>query len=376
MSCTNCFNGCSDITSDQCVKYTGVDITSLGITNGDPLTTVISQLSLYLIDAMDGSGITPDIDDTCALIAGYLGEGTTLNDFISALIQASCSLQTQITAVKADITTLNANYTVDCLTGVVAADDTHAVLQAVITKLCSVDDTLTALAITVDTNYVKIVDLNSLIASYMSSLSTSSLMSSRMVPYAALPFFAPDSYMSGKFDSTGAGIGAWANVYLCNGQNGTPDMRGRVPVCALQGMSGLGYNDDVNPGTSTNPNYTLNDIQGANAVTFTNVNQMPSHTHVATVLLDDPTHTHYTISSAKDTTTLPSSSNYTCYAKYSNGNESYVLRGSTTIASWGLTSAKSTGITVQSATNSYVGGSASHNNIQPVIACYYIMYRP
>src|SRR5680860_531350 len=176
MSCTNCFSGCSDITSDQCVKYTGIDIASLGITNGDPLPTIISQLSSYLIDAMDGSGITPDVSDTCALIAGYLGAGTTLNDFISALIQASCSLQTQVTNVASDITTLNADYDIDCLSGVVDADDTHDVLQAVIVKLCSLDTTLTALALTLSTNYVALADLNSLIANYMSFLSTSSLI--------------------------------------------------------------------------------------------------------------------------------------------------------------------------------------------------------
>lgn len=215
MSCTNCFNGCADITSDQCVKYTGVDITSLGISNGDPLTTVISQLSLYLIDAMDGSGITPDVDDTCALIAGYLGAGTTLNDFISALIQASCSLQTQVTAAVADITTLNADYDVDCLSGVTDSSDTHDVLQAVITKLCSVDDTLTALALTMSTNYVALADLNSLIASYISSISLTTLMSNRMVPYAAVPYFGT---LTGKFDASGAGIGVWTNIYLCNGQ--------------------------------------------------------------------------------------------------------------------------------------------------------------
>jgi len=372
MSCTNCFNGCADITSDQCVKYTGVDITSLGISNGDPLTTVISQLSLYLIDAMDGSGITPDVDDTCALIAGYLGAGTTLNDFISALIQASCSLQTQVTAAVADITTLNADYDVDCLSGVTDSSDTHDVLQAVITKLCSVDDTLTALALTMSTNYVALADLNSLIASYISSISLTTLMSNRMVPYAAVPYFGT---LTGKFDASGAGIGVWANIYLCNGQNSTPDMRGRVPVCAIQGMLGLTLNDDVNPSvSSTNPNYALNDIQGVNAITLLSINQIPSHTHVATVSISDPTHTHFTVANSGTNTAL-SSSTYVRRFNNGAGNGDYTLMGWTGIASMGLTSAKSTGITA-SVSNDYKGGSANHNNIQPVIAAYYIMYRP
>lgn len=374
MSCTNCFNGCTDIKSDQCVKYTGASISSLGITNGDPLSSVISQLSTYLINTIDGSGITPDVSDTCALIETYLGTGTTLNDLISALIQAACDLQGQIDSIDSTLTTLNGDYDVDCLTGVTDSSDTHDVLQAVIVKLCSVEDTLTALSNTVSTNYVQLADLNSLIAAYLASESGSDMMSNKMVPYTAVPFFAPDSYMSGKFDSTGAGIGSWANIYLCNGRNGTPDMRGRVPVCATSGMNGGTYNSAVDPGISGNPNYSLYSIQGANNVALTNINQIPSHTHVATVNLTDPTHTHYTSAAGPTNAALTSSTAIKNLAG-GLGDYNYTLYGSSTIANVGLTSAKSTGIEV-TVSNSYVGSSASHNNIQPVIAAYYIIYIP
>jgi hypothetical protein len=49
MSCTNCFNGCSEITSDKCVKYTGADIPALGIQNGDTLEFVEQTLAQFLI---------------------------------------------------------------------------------------------------------------------------------------------------------------------------------------------------------------------------------------------------------------------------------------------------------------------------------------
>lgn len=380
MGCSNCFNGCTEITSDQCVKYTGGDIVSLGITNGDPLSAIISQLSSYLIDAMDGSGITPDVDDTCALISGYLGAGTTLNDFISALIQASCDLQTQVTSLSDDITTLNADYDVDCLSGVTDASDTHDVLQAVITKLCSTDDTLSALSTTVSTNYVKLADLNSLITNYLSSSSLTSLMSSRMVPYAVVPFFAPDSYMVGKFDATGAGIGTWANIYLCNGRNGTPDMRGRVPVGIVTDMNGGTMNSAVDPAFG-NPDYSLNDIQGENNVKLTSVSQIPSHTHAASVTLNDPTHSHYIAANTRSSGSsgLFDVTSNTYAASFVNSNVSdnykYQLLGTTSVASVGKTNAVTTGISV-SVSNSYVGGTASHNNIQPVKAGYYIQYRP
>jgi len=376
MSCTNCFNGCTDIKSDQCVKYTGVTIESLGITNGDPLSTIITQLSTYLIDAMDGSGISPDVIDTCDLIANYI-EGTTLNDFISALIQAACDLQGQIDDINSTLITLNDDYDVDCLDDVVDADDTHDVLQAVIVKLCSVDVTLTALAATLSTNYVALADLNSLISTYLSTTSLTTLMSSRMIPYTAVAFFAPDSYMSVNFSGTGAGIGVWANIYLCNGRNGTPDMRGRVPVCATEGMNGLTYNSAVDPSISGNPAYSLNTVGGANNVALNNINQIPSHTHVATVSITDPTHTHYTVS-AIESAGVPAltSSNYTSWTKGGLGGFlSYSLYGASSVASIGLTSAKSTGITA-TVSNSYIGASATHENRQPVIAAYYIIYIP
>ena len=43
MSCSNCFNGCAEITSDKCVKYTGADIPALGISYGDTLLHVEEQ---------------------------------------------------------------------------------------------------------------------------------------------------------------------------------------------------------------------------------------------------------------------------------------------------------------------------------------------
>jgi len=49
MSCTNCFNGCAETTSDQCVKYTGIDIPELGIVKGDPLAAVLQSINDAII---------------------------------------------------------------------------------------------------------------------------------------------------------------------------------------------------------------------------------------------------------------------------------------------------------------------------------------
>jgi microcystin-dependent protein len=375
MSCSNCYNACTEIVSDRCVRYTGLDVPVLGILSGDSLSVVEASLIEFLTSTLNGIGIKPIVDPLviCNLVQQYLpdcGE-FTLNDYITALIKAACDLQEQVDILTADIATLNANYDVDCLTGVISTSDTHAVLQAVITKLCDLDVELAALALDVDTNYVKLADLNSLIAAYIASTTTSSTKQyTKMVPYTVVEYYGS---LTGNFDVTGAGLGDWEKIYLCNGLNGTPDKRGRVGVGAIVGVGGGAMNPVVDPATPTNPNYALNGTAGANTVTL-NTSQIPSHTHVASVT--DPGHTHFTLANVVDTTgVLPT--NTTSIAKestFGSTQEEYAMRSSAiTAATLGLSSSSTTGISV---TNATAGTGGAHSNIQPVLACYYIMYIP
>jgi len=43
----------------------------------------------------------------------------------------------------------------------------------------------------------------------------------RMVPYEVVRYYTTDL---SNFSMSGAGIGKWENIYLCNGENGTPDL--------------------------------------------------------------------------------------------------------------------------------------------------------
>jgi microcystin-dependent protein len=181
--------------------------------------------------------------------------------------------------------------------------------------------------------------------------------------------------LTGNFDVTGAGIVGtdWEKIYLCNGLNGTPDKRGRVGVGAIVGVGGGPMNPVVDPATPTNPNYALNGTAGANTVTL-NTSQIPSHTHVASVT--DPGHIHFTLADIIDTTgVLPT--NTTSIAKesqFGSSQEEYAMRSSAiTAATLGLSSSTTTGISVINAT---AGSGGAHSNIQPVLACYYIMYIP
>lgn len=361
MSCTNCFNGCVETTSDKCVKYTGIDIPLLGISNGDTLISVEANITTYLLSALNGTGIVPYINplSLCALVTSYLpGSGTiTLINVIDALIKSICYLQNQVSGNTSTLNVLNADYTIGCLTGVTASSDTHDILQATITKVCSVSSALTALALDVVTNYVAIADIDTYIQAYLDSIgggesSPTTLMKDKMVPYTVVEYYGSLT----NFDGSGKGTGDWDKIYLCNGSNGTPDKRGRVGVGVTDGsMLGLTMSTAVNPSTPGNPNYSLNAPYGSNTVTLTSASQIPSHTHTAvTTAAGDHIH------------------NIVGYIQSGSNDGS----GGEVAGYFGTVPTTSAGSHIHPITVGYTGGTDSHANIQPSLGCYYIMYIP
>jgi microcystin-dependent protein len=367
MSCSNCYNGCVETISDRCVRYTGENVPILAIETGDTLLSVEQILIDKIISFLDGTGINITVDPSayCILVTKYLAPcfpecGTpTIVDLFTALVKAACDLQSQVDVINTAL--IPPTYDVDCLSGVTSSSTTAQVLQAVITKLCEFGVDLEALALDVDTNYVKLADLNSLIAAYLASQTGSTQQYVKMVPYTMMQYFGPLSY----FDSTGAGFEAqgWDKVYLCNGLNGTPDMRGRVPVGAIALVPGGALDPAVSPAYAGNPNYALGDGGGANTITLSTP-QLPAHSHtnLATSLVTDPGHKHII-----------------------NNGESYSGPPASIIGGSGSsdsdipvdTSTSTTGITVATTVAiDNTGSGAAHDNIQPVRACYYIMYIP
>jgi microcystin-dependent protein len=371
MACSNCYNGCAEIVSDQCVKYTGVDVPVLGILKGDSLSYVEQALITFLTATLDGTGIAISIDEDlyCEVVSQYLQECSTMTalDLFKALVQAACNIQEQIDTVNDTLDALNADYDVDCLDGVTDSSDTHDVLQAVITKLCEIDVSLAALALDVDTNYVKLSELNSLIAAYIASTASTTRYSSRMVPFTIVPYYGS---LVGAFDITGAGLAGteWEDIYLCNGNNGTPDLRGRVVVGAIAGVPGGALDSAVDPGASAfNPNYSLGTTAGTNSITLITT-QIPTHNHTLT----DPSHFHFVAKTETVANTpAPSSTNYVATIGNVSGDGDYQLLASTTEADVGKTSTTATGITLAD-----TGGSEAHANNQPAHAVYFIMYIP
>lgn len=360
MPCNNCFNGCSEIISDDCIKYTGNDIPSLNIVSGDSLSSVEAAISTYLISALNGTGIVPVIDPLilCPIVQGYLpvSGDITIVHIVSALIQSVCSLQEQITTNTNSITTLNADYIIGCLEGVLTTSDTHDILQATINKLCAVSANLGALTLEIATNYVSIADIDSYIETYLSSVGATTLISAKMVPFTAVEYYGDLA----QFDVTGAGTGDWLKIYLCNGNNGTPDKRGRVSVGTTSGMGGGVFNPAVDPAIAGNPAYSLYTKTGANNIILDNT-QLPSHTHSGSTDTIGA-HTHSYTQYALDQEVAETGSGVRSLNK--NNTQSGVF---TTAAS----GAHSHGLTINS-----TGGGLGHPNIQPVIACHYIIYIP
>jgi hypothetical protein len=110
-NCSNCFNGCVDIISDKCIKYTGEPVEFIGITTGAPLSEVERRITDYLSTVLDGTGIIPKFDDTelCEAITDNLPtEGViTLNVILTALISTICDLKTQIDTLTSEVAALN-----------------------------------------------------------------------------------------------------------------------------------------------------------------------------------------------------------------------------------------------------------------------------
>jgi len=375
MSCSNCYNGCPDIVSDRCVKYTGVDVPALGIKNGDSLSFVEQALIEFLTSTLDGTGIKIDIPSSviCNLVKKYLPTCGDLSvvDFITALIKAACDLQAQVDVIKADITALNADYTIECLTGVTASSDTHEIVQAIINKLCALDVAFAAFVLDVTTNYVKKSELNSLIAAYIASTGTTiTQQNQKMVPYTVVEYYGDP----GNFDGNGVGKASlgWDKIYMCNGQNGTPDKRGRIAVGAIQNVPGTNPLDPVVAPGPFSPNYLLYGTAGSNSITLTTA-QLASHTHTAASPVTDPGHNHFTTALPELDDTL-SASNSIQQVFSDAGSLGYALRGSTP-PTVGLTNTKTTGITVAT-TIATAGSGDAHDNKPPVLACYYIMYIP
>lgn len=360
MSCSNCYNGCPEIISDQCVKYTGIDVPLLGIKNGDSLSYVEQALIEFLTSTLDGSGIiiTLPPNTLCTVVSKYLptcGEITVVTLF-EAIVKAICEVNSIATGNTILLQQIYDGYNGStCIPSITLTTPIDQVIQTVINTLCQLSSDFELFVADVETNYVTKTELCTLVAACAPSPDVTQYKD-RMVPYTVVEYYGSLA----NFDLTGAGLAAngFENIYLCNGMNGTPDKRGVVGVGAIVGVpSSVPLNSKVNPATDPifNPNYSLGGpVVGSNSITLSTA-QIPTHSHTATSVVTDPGHSHTVAGSITP-----------------GGAGDGSRRG---VVATINTSTSTTGITVGT-TISSTGGNQAHANNQPALACYYIMYIP
>ena len=179
------------------------------------------------------------------------------------------------------------------------------------------------------------------------------------------PYLVPNEYIG--FPETD-GSTAESNV--------PPPIPVVTPTETLPLLSGVTLDTAVDPSNPGNPNYSLGTKYGSCMVSL-NVTQIPSHSHTATNTVIDVGHFHY-LSTVSGQTSKPalSPNNYLASVNNAGNDGNYALGGTLeALPNVGKSSTSTTNISVQTSLSN-VGGGLGHNNVQPSIGCYYIMYIP
>lgn len=355
MSCKDCLQNCAEIISDQCVEYTGPSLGApFNVCEGDQLSIFEANIVAVIQSLLSGTNVVPIDITQCTWFQQLFGtQAITANNILQTLVTGECNLNAAIVALQAQIGSNQNGVVIDtaCLTGLPNNPTTSQILQAVITLLCTINTTVTAIPAT----YVKLSDLTTLVTPIVNSVingGSTVQYSTRLVPFTAMSYFGPLS----NFDNSGVGIPSlgFNRIFICNGQNGTPDMRGRVPVGAIRSIPGPALDPQVDPAVDpNNPNWAQGDRSGTNTVTLS-VPQMPSHNHP----LNDPGHSH-------------TGSVFVDLNKSGGSNPDLALRDLGTGNSTFTTGSSVTGVTI-----GQTGGNQPHPNIQPSISGVWIMYIP
>lgn len=348
--CTDCYNNCGgNILSDKCVKYTGPDIEFLGIETGDQLSQVEAAVIAKLETSLDGTGITFAEFIACSDITTALnGKTATLDNLVQAISDVICDLKADVAALDEDVDP-PLSISAPCLT--LEANPTRdQILQAIATKLCAINTTVT----TISTNYVTTDTICALVTECLAGSDTSAQEYSRMPKYVALPYHGPLSV----FDAQGKGLSSagYDKVYICNGQTvgtfTTPDYRGRSPLGANNSIPGGALEAAVDPALAANAGYSF--VTGTKKGGYTDtltIAQLPAHSHTVT----DPGHRHNEIGPGQ-------------IGDHAGGGAGYDRPNG---VQTNQTSSATTGISIGSS-----GSNSPHNTTHPVIGSVFIMFVP
>lgn len=286
MSCDNDFSKCLDTYSSNCIIWEGPDIPCLGITSKQSLTaveTAIANEVCIILGDIDVSTVT-----LTAELIGLLGSNNqSISNLFQILIDYGVTLRDIIDDIKTEFEA-SKSLTLDfkCITPP-ATINIQSSIQSLITSYCTLKQTVDNLpgAVTAGiTNTVTQVLGNVLTAIQPNRVVKTGQGSSFKVAFRGfVPYYTALAYYGTltDFDSTGKGItnSPMDGWYICNGNNGTPDLRGRSLVGATLEVGGGVLHPDVNPTQNGGLGaYQRWGTGGAIRVKL-NESQMPSHIH-------------------------------------------------------------------------------------------------
>lgn len=365
-------DNCSEIFSDRCIVYTGDPIPSLGICQNDRLWEIEKVILDKIQEYANGEGILiSDVTANCDFVQTFLAnKDKNLYNLLQAAFDMGCSLRALIQEVQNN-QQQPFSFNLKCL--VTPTNPTRdQITQSLIDQLCdlttTVNNIINQLEQPVDDNTPEILAaVQNLIGNYIgtniSSCPSASIQKTgsgsstqlKMVGFVPIGGILPYAGSTANFDNTGKGLASACmdNFAICNGQNGTIDLRGwnfsgatrNVPGSNAL-LSGAEISADVDTQTQ------VGNRKGASKVTLSSVNQIPAHTHDVV----DPGHSH----TANHIASIPINQT----PEFGQGGA-----GTDLWVSNSATSTNTTGITVGGVKNRTA--SESHENRQPT---YYGIY--
>ena len=363
------------LTPDTGVKYTGAPYPNLGICTGD----LLSEIEIVILDKIQqfatGQGIVLESLSLvqCDFIKQFTQccvEDKSLLNVADVILKAICALNTKIEDIQ-EIIDNPYIYDLKCLT--VANPTVSNVIQELINQFCILqtevntfigdfnNGTLSPAITNAIYNIVGDFLLNNINSCANKGISKSGVGSQAMLninalvpPKTALPYYGDTTdFNTDGSGKSSVGLCGW---YICDGRNGTPDMRGYTAVGAtnLGSVSTVPLDNRVDPTVNGDADYSLNLNQKKGEVKHTLViGELPSHSHT----INETAHKH-SISTQGPTGTTSGDMGQIAGANTESGKPTATK----------YTGNATTGITIKS-----TGGGFKHENRQPSNGCIWIM---
>lgn len=310
---------CYQIYSSNCILYQGADNANFNICQGksnvtDVLTAILNAFPTVTngIPVIDPNSIIPTgITGLCTALSTPLLAFTNpnINNYLQVYGNAICSNTSQINTILSQINAPLTYSNPGCLS-LPTSPSQQQVIQATINQLCSVTTQLATLTTEVDggptLTPALVTQVNSLISNYVATNITSCANTGRSITkdtngnnvvqfnaqvpnYCPIPYIGPTSY----FDSTGIGLAQYGmcGYYVCNGNNGTPDMRGFTfgGATNLPFTTSTNLNQLVDPVFNNDPDYatSMRSVKGQVKHSLVAAEE-GAHVHP----ISDPQHSH------------------------------------------------------------------------------------